>query len=1055
MILRAAALLLLAPQDGVEFFEQKIRPVLVERCHKCHSDTAEKLKANLRLDSREGLLKGGDRGPAVVPGNPAGSLLLQAVRHADDDLKMPPKEKKLAPEVIADLEAWVKLGAPMPAARPPGEAATRGPHWAFAPPRDPLPPPVKMAAWPRTPVDRFILARLEEKGLSPSPAADRRTLLRRATFDLHGLPPTAEEFEAFERDGAPDAFAKVVDRLLASPRYGERWGRYWLDAARYADTKGYVYADRDESRFVHSHVYRDWVVRALNEDLPYDRFLMLQIAADRLAGDDPRDLAAMGFLTVGRRFINNIHDIIDDRIDTLSRATMGLTVSCARCHDHKFDPIPTKDYYALYGVFSGSTERTVPAVASPERTPETAAFEAELKKRRDALAKKFAEKSAQLLERLRAKTPGYLTAVPEVEKFPTEEFYSFIGPDDLNPVIVRQWHAYLLGTRKGLHPVFAPWHAYASHPADKADAWVKEHAVHLNPRVAAAFAGPPAGSLREAAATYGKLFAEIYEKSKGKAEPLADPAEEALRQVLTGSDSPIALPPGSINEVEWFFEEAARVELAKLQLSIDRWILDAKGTVPHAAILEDRPLQHNPRVFRRGNPAQKGDEVPRRSLTLLGGKVFEDGSGRLELARAIAGPDNPLTARVAVNRAWLHHFGEGLVRTPSDFGFRSEPPTHPELLDWLARRFAADGGSMKSLHRLIMLSAVYQQSSEDRPEARRADPDNRLIWRMTRRRLDFEALRDSLLAASGRLDLTMGGRPVQLGASSRRRTVYGYVDRLNLPGMFRVFDFASPDAHSAQRHATTVPQQALFLLNSPFILEQARALARRVEAEADPAARVQALYRLAYGRPATARELELARGLAEAPVAEQVVVKPSAWSYGTGDAEFRPLPHFTGSAWQGGLQLPDPQLGWVYLTAQGGHAGNDAAHPAVRRWTAPKDGTVTITGTLAHKAKEGDGVRGRIVSSRAGELASWSVHKMEAKTEIKGVEVKAGDTLDFAVDCRSGVSHDEFAWAPVLEMAGASWNAASEFAGPPPVPLSPLEQIAQVLLLANEFVFID
>src|SRR5262245_30301295 len=404
---------------GLEFFEKKIRPVLVEKCYSCHSATAEKLKGNLYLDTREGTLKGGDLGPAVVPGDPDRSLLLKAIRFKDEDLQMPPK-KRLPADQVADFEAWIKRGAPDP--RGAGAKTRVDPekvkaHWAFQPLKDS----------PLTSIDQFIQAKLQEKGLRLSPAADRRTLIRRVTYDLTGLPPTAEEIEAFLGDPAPNAFEKVVDRLLASPRYGERWGRHWLDVARYADTKGYVYSDRDESRFAHSWGYRDWVVRAFNEDYPFDRFLMLQVAADRLVtGEDKRDLAAMGYLTLGPRFLQNIHDIIDDRLDTLGRGMMALTISCARCHDHKFDPIPTKDYYSLYGVFASSSERLVPTM-DVEKTPAGDAFAAELKKRQDALETLFAKKRDQLLDRLRGQTPMYLAAVTEIEKLHTEEFYAFVS----------------------------------------------------------------------------------------------------------------------------------------------------------------------------------------------------------------------------------------------------------------------------------------------------------------------------------------------------------------------------------------------------------------------------------------------------------------------------------------------------------------------------------------------------------------------------------------------------------------------------------------------------
>jgi mono/diheme cytochrome c family protein len=1068
--------------EGIDFFETRIRPLLADRCYSCHSARAEKLKGNLKLDRRAGFLKGGDRGPSVVPGDPDRSLLIQAVRWSDEDLRMPPKEK-LSPAQIADLEAWVRRGAPLPEEGGPAggiDPAKARRHWAFLPPGEHPLPALKRPDLVRTPVDAFLLARLEARGMTFSGPADPRALLRRATYDLTGLPPSPEEIDSFLADSSPEAYEKAVERLLGSPQYGERWGRHWLDVARYADTKGYVYADREEARFVHSYVYRDWVVRSFNEDLPFDRFLMLQLAADQLA-DDRRDLAAMGFLTVGRRFINNIHDIIDDRIDTVGRGMMALTLACARCHDHKFDPVPTADYYSLYGVFHGSAEGTVRLAESRAAAPDGEAFEKELRKREEALRTLFEKKRAALLDRLRSQAPMYLAAVTQIEKLPTEEFYQLLDPNDVNPVVARQWHLAILRARGAFHPVFAAWHAFQAIPekelAARAPAWLREHGARLNPLVARAFAERPPASMKEVAERYGALFVEVHRKSKGSA--LEDPAEEALRLILAGADSPIALPPGAISEVEWFFEEGARVELGKAQRAIDQWIIDSKGAPPHAAILTDRPLQANPRIFRRGNPANKGEEVLRRFLSLLGGRPFEKGSGRLELAREIASPENPLTARVWVNRVWLHHFGQGLVRTPSDFGLRSDPPTHPELLDWMARRFVADGWSTKNLHRLIVLSAAYRQSSEDVPAFRASDPENRLLWRHPRRRLDWESTRDSFLAVSGELDRAIGGKPVPLTKAPfpRRRTLYGFIDRLNVPGVFRSFDFAGVDAHSPQRFETTVPQQALFLMNSDFVAERARAVAARPEVAGapDPAARVRALYRLLLGRAPAEGEVELGVRFQDQPIVEPVVHKPGPWRYGYGEYDpgservksFTLLPHFTGSAWQGGPVLPDPALGWVTLTAQGGHAGNDLAHAAIRRWVCARDGVVTVSGTVAHKNKGGNGIRARLVSSRHGELGSWSLKQLEAEMKIKGLEVRKDDTLDFVVDFRGEITDDEFSWAPVISMSkdataatnpnerAAEWNAAAEFSGPPPRPLSPLEKYVQALLLTNEFMFLD
>jgi len=705
----------LSPQV-VEFFESKVRPVLAERCFRCHGP--EKQKNGLRLDSRETMLRGGESGPVIVPGQPEKSLVMQAIQQMGE-LKMPPDEK-LPAEEIANLGAWIKAGAPWP-----GSVVAKEPvpetwktHWAFQSVKKPTPPLVQHQDRVQTPIDAFILVELERHGLKLSTPADKRTLLRRASFDLIGLPPTSEEIEAFEADAAPDAFAREIDRLLASPHYGERWGRYWLDVARYADTKGYVF--QEERRYAYAYTYRDYVIQAFNDDVPYNQFILEQLAADRLfaeakaAGKDPdaKSLAAMGFLTLGRRFLNNQHDIIDDRIDVTSRGLLGLTVGCARCHDHKYDPIPTKDYYSLYGVFASSAEpKELPLVAAPVQTPEYLAFAKELKIREQAVADYQVKNKAEL---------------------------------DAN-------------NRK--------------------------------------------------------------------------------------------------------FKD----ELRALQKKAEAWTASSPAAPPRAMVLEDLPKPREPRVFLRGNPGSPGPAVPRQFLGVLAGdhrQPFQNGSGRLELAQAIAAPDNPLTARVLVNRVWLHHFGNGLVRTPSDFGLRSEPPSHPALVDYLAARFMEDGWSLKKLHKQIMLSSVYQQGSQPSADAAKLDPENRLWSHMNRRRLDFEALRDALLFVAGQLDTKIGGPAVEMfeAKPSKRRTVYGFIDRQNLPGMLRTFDFASPDASNPQRYETTVPQQALFLMNNAFVLDLARGLLKRPELAGvdDVQVRVRKLYRLVYGRGPTAGEITLA-----------------------------------------------------------------------------------------------------------------------------------------------------------------------------------------------------
>jgi hypothetical protein len=872
---------------AAEFFETHVRPVLAEKCFRCHGP--KKRKGDLRLDSRPALLEGGESGPAVVPGNPNRSILIRAIRR-EGAVKMPPKGK-LPAKTIEALTTWVKMGAPWPSDRPLVHkshkittAASWKTHWAFQPVRRPAVPAVKQADWCLTPIDCFILARLEKTGLAPARPADRRTLLRRATYDLLGLPPTGEEVAAFEADRSPDAFARVVDRLLSSPRYGERWGRFWLDVARYADTKGYVFTQ--ERRYAYAYTYRDYVIRALNDDLPYDRFLVEQLAADRLPpSKDNRALAALGFLTVGRRFLNNVHDIIDDRIDVVCRGTLGLTVACARCHDHKFDPIPTCDYYSLYGVFASSVEPPdLPVIGSPDQTPAFRAFQEGLRVRQEKLQQYANRVRDELTAQLRARIPAYLVAAAIMRRLPARaDRRQLLAAGDLRFPVLRRWQEYLDRARQRHDAVFAPWRAFAALKPEEFAAKAPRLAncfaanadrkAPLNPLVAQLFGRKPPASLRQVADRYGELFNrvdKVWQKivtlasvqHKPAPRDLADQNEEALRQVLYGPNAPVDVPP---QQLARSVNGAVRNKLVDLRREVDAWKATAPGSPPRAMVLRDLPQPITPHVFRRGNPNNPGQPVPRHFLSLFAGakpRPFTHGSGRLELARSIADPKNPLTARVMVNRIWLHHFGAGLVRTPSDFGMRSEPPTHPELLDYLAARFTADGSSLKKLHRLILLSRVYQQDSEDRPTGRERDPENRLLWKMNRRRLDFEALRDSLLAVTGKLDPAMGGRSVPLTKPpfSTRRTVYGFIDRQNLPGVFRTFDFASPDATNPQRHETTVPQQALFLLNSPFVVELARALVGRPEWAAlrTPEQRVAWLYQRVYARSPEVDEVKLA-----------------------------------------------------------------------------------------------------------------------------------------------------------------------------------------------------
>jgi len=1077
----------------VEAFEREIRPILVENCQSCHGP--EKRKGNLRLDARAFLIEGGDLGPAIEPGEPGESLLIEAVK-GSDSLTMPPgKRKKLSARQIEALERWIAAGAVWPDHGGPAVATRKvawASHWAFQPVADPSPPQTDRPDWVRNPIDAFVLARLKAEGLSPSAPADRRTLIRRLAYDLTGLPPSPEEVDAFEADPDPNAYEKLVDRLLASEHYGEHWARHWLDVARYSDTKGYVYA-REERFLVQSAAYRDWVVRAFNDDMPYDRFLLDQIAADQNEPDDPGALAALGFLTIGRRFLGVTPDVIDDRIDVVTRGTMGLTVACARCHDHKFDPIPTADYYSLYGVFQNCAER-LSQIGEPEAKDE--AFAAELTKRQQALRDGLGAGRAEASKRARAKIADYLMVQLDLSAVPPEGFDTVLGADDLIPAFARRWRDYLAKAAKADDPIFRPWRRFAT--LDKADfaaqaAKATEEltapgAPPLNARVAAAFTTPPA-TIQEVAQRYGALFAEIDAKwlEASKAEPPPDADEEALRRVLyEPNESPCFVPDESIVTIEGFFDSGEVTKLWNLQGEVDRWIINSPQAPPFAVAVVDRAEIREPRIFVRGNAANPGDEVPRRFLKVVAGPdaaPFTKGSGRLELAREIVDPENPLTARVWVNRIWSHHFGEGLVNTPSDFGVRSDPPSHPELLDWLARRLVAEGWRSKAIHRLILLSSTYQQrsngpeSAEALATAQTKDPENRLLWRTNPHRLGFEEFRDTLLAVTGELDPRVGGRAAGLfgGSPNVRRTLYGLIDRQFLPGTLRVFDFANPDLHVPTRSETTVPQQALFAMNNPFFADRARALAAQFASD-DADASVRSLYRAIYQREPTSTQLDAARSFIASAASEPEPAPPPAslaWSYGYGPVDaasgpsgaFTPLPHFDGKAWGGGPRWPDPALGWARLTAEGGHPGDDLGRAVFRRWTSPIRGTIAIESTLTHSEAAGDGVRGWIVSSRLGVLKTAVVHNAKADFSLGSVAVEPGDAIDFVVDIRDGLNSDQHLWAPKIRALGAEWlptaapvpdwDAARDFAGPLVKRLKPWEQLAQTLLMSNEFMFVD
>jgi hypothetical protein len=716
--------------DDAALFENKIRPLLAESCYKCHG--AKKQESGLRLDSLATMIHGGDRGPAIVPGAPEKSLLIEAVsRHGE--VKMPP-DSKLKTDEVALLSTWVKHGAPWPGdsrvatTRSGGPTAEERRSWSFQPIAAPAIPKVRNAGWCKTPIDTFILARQESAGVVAVKQADKRTLIRRATFDLTGLAPAPADVAEFVADNSADAFGKVVDRLLASPAYGERWGRHWLDVVRYADTAG----ETADFPVREAYKYRNYVINAFNQDKPYDEFLREQIAGDILAAGGPRDkyaerVTATGFIAISRRFgfdpQNYQHLTIQDTIDTLGQSVLGLTIGCARCHDHKFDPISSRDYYALYGIFASTN-------------------------------------------------------------------YSFPGSEE------------------------------KSRPRDM---------VPLIP--------PPEAAAAKKA--YDEQLAKLTEELKKNDTKKGDTKQAGAARADLDRRRAALVEAGPYEQAYGAFEGVAK----------------------------------NAQIQKRGEPTKLGEEVPRRFLEILGGEPLSansSGSGRLELANWLTRSNNPLTARVMVNRIWQHHFGNGIIRSENDFGARGMKPTHPELLDYLATQFIANGWSVKAMHRLIMLSQTYQLAAGDDPHDSELDAANDLLWRFNRSRLDAESIRDSMLMLGGNLDPTMGGpqpfppteswgftqhNPFNAEYDTNRRSVYLMTMRLRRHPYLALFDGADPNATTARRMPSIVPTQSLFLMNSPFVYAQSNGLAARLLRErSDDVSRIEWGYQIALARPPSEHE---------------------------------------------------------------------------------------------------------------------------------------------------------------------------------------------------------
>jgi mono/diheme cytochrome c family protein len=902
-----------AASQAPDFFETKVRPILANNCYDCHS-SAE--MGGLRVDSRERLLAGGKSGPAIMPGDPDKSLLIQAVRQTGD-LKMP-KGGKLKPEEVEALAEWVKSGAAWPETKAAVQSAPvkvitpeQRAFWSFQPLRYPAIPAVKEKSWAKTNIDHFVLARLESKGMKPVAAADRRTLIRRVTLDLTGLPPTPDEVDAFVNDKSSNAYEKVVDRLLASPRYGERWGRHWLDVARYAedDVRGLDPKDRGYMPFRGAYVYRDWVIQAFNNDMPYGEFVKAQLAGDLLA-EPQRDKEVAGTAIMGQgpwwwdqaEPIQGRADERNERIDMLTRGMLGLTVACARCHDHKYDPISQKDYYSLAAVFLNTTYHEYPA-SSPE---DMALWEKQQKviDDKEEVLDTFMEDQGKLYSQMLAqKTSKYMVAAWQVTGEPKKKVSEAAVDQKVDPEMLEQWIKFLAKPPKH-YPYLRDWQDMVKCGGTLEQAqFLADYFQNLALAVAS-----EAAALKEENDII-KAKADVRKKPRRDAYPnefetddqfcpgcslelKTMPIDRAnlysdLYRADLDSESDTRPDPGLLSLRDWALERHFSAETAEHVATL-RAEIEAlkKAQVPYPFLhgASDTKTVQTMHVNIRGNSHTLGDPVPERFLSILSPpdpKPFTKGSGRLELADDIVA--SPIAARVMVNRVWRWHFGSGIVETPDNFGKTGDPPSNPELLDYLASSFVKNGMSIKKLHREILLSSTYQLSTEMTPENAEKDGANRLYWRANRQRLDAEAIRDSLLAASGSLDLKkVGGPSTDFADDNFRRTVYCKISRYRLDNFLQVFDYPNPSFTAEQRFTTNVPLQRLYFMNSSFVYKQAEVFAKRVYDEGSDAARIQKAYRILFGRSPTEAEtmagLDFLQAHPETP-GNQIAGQPStAWN---------------------------------------------------------------------------------------------------------------------------------------------------------------------------------
>ncbi|HEY4361224.1 MAG TPA: PSD1 and planctomycete cytochrome C domain-containing protein [Bryobacteraceae bacterium] len=980
-----------------DFFENKIRPLLSSNCYSCHAESG---LGGLHVDSLEGLVKGGDHGSALVPGDPEKSLLITAVRQTRPDIQMP-LGGKLKDSEVADLTAWVKAGATWPKDAPVTSATAKAKYvitperkqfWSMLPLSTPPAPAVKDPKWAKTNVDKYVLANLEKQGMKPMPAANKHDLIRRATLDLTGLPPTPEETAAFEKDNSPDAFAKVVDRLLASPHYGERWGRVWLDVARYGedDYRSLNPNPKGYRPYPNAYAYRDWVIQAMNDDMPYDQFVMAQLAGDLM---DPKVrykmLPGTGFLGLGPWYYDNGSNEVTraderhDRVDAVTRGFLGLTVACARCHDHKYDPIPQTDYYALAGIFYNTVYEEYPT-APKKIVDEFSKMEEDLDMKQKVLQEEQNNQGTELSRVLVLQISNYLQGVYDVTGKTKKDAAQVVESRKLDYELLERWVKYM-GKPTDKYKNKVEWQAMIKKggtpdEAKKLAEKFQEEAVTVMLAKNDLDAQNKVIADKDMEGTKPKKRTDkpsnfvsnrdfnpgSWLRLMGLPEEQSNFYTEIFQRELKDDEDPNAMAaaggrqgnPGVLLFRGWGLQTRigpeAQARLKTMQDDVDAARKKLDPHYPFIHGVKDSETPTNIQLALRGNPENLGEEVPRHFLSVFSDgdpKPMTQGSGRLELAQDIL--KQPLAMRVIVNRIWKGHFDTGIVDTPSNFGQMGERPSNPELLEYLASTFVKDGMSIKKLHREIMLSSVYQLSTQNDEASYAKDSGNRSYWRFNRRRLDAEELRDSVLTVAGNLDDAVGGPSEDLTPAYTRRTVYGKVSRYKLDTYLQTFDFPSPNISAEKRFTTTVPLQRLFLMNSDFMQIEAEEFAKRVASEPDNRARIRKAYQLAYNREPSEAEVKLGLDyLHTEPLKEYEENKNKPPAAGAG---------------QGGRR-----------GRGGGAGGGSGAAPAPATAPAEPAGSGVITGSAATEAPAEKTPKAKTMAAKEASNGEAPVAKPEA-----------------------------------------------------------------------------